>query len=139
MSKKKVKTFIQHQQNLLAKDSAINSLTLLKPIEKYSLDQLRCLVFAMMSLSVTHPDKGEYDPLHLMQALRQTSSPLARDIPIRIMLAIRLLHHHNYAETLRVLLDLRDQNPSYRLAYDLVQNIYSLRQKGQGAVSLRGP
>jgi hypothetical protein len=79
-----------------------------------------------------------FEPLHLLRALGQTNSPMARDMSLKALLAVRFLELNRYSETLAVLMDLTDLDPSFRLPYEMVQRVFSIRQKGEGAVALQG-
>jgi len=76
--------------------------------------------------------------LPLLVALRQAGQPLARDVALDALTAVRYLEHAQYPEALALLLDLVDLEPGFRLPYEAVQRIYSIRQKGGGAVAISG-
>jgi len=93
---------------------------------------IRCLMLALVNA------RDATDPAPLIMALRQTNHPAASDETLLVLLAVRLFEQDNFPESLRVILELRDRDPSYRLAYDTVQRVYSLRQRGKGEVALKG-
>ncbi len=130
--------FAAHQKSLMTGDHAANANTLIKPISSWPRAKVRCLILAMMSATDDNKKTQGLEPLHLMNALVHTASPLSQDPAIRSMHAIRLLQLNHYAETLRILMNLQDTNESYRLPYEIVQRIYSRTQKGQGQVALKG-
>jgi hypothetical protein len=125
-----VKDFAGHQKELLAGDRGVNPLALLKPVAGYDLAKMQCLVFALIA--------SGNEPMHLLNALNATGSPLMKDQALRAMAALRLLQTGQYAETLRALMDLSDAEPSFRLPYEIVQRVFAARQKGEGAVALQG-
>jgi hypothetical protein len=132
--------FSRHQSVLLADAASANPQSLLKPIMSWPVAKIQCLVFATMAFadrSIKAQVKPS-DPLHLLLALQQVRHLAARDIGVRTMLATRLFELRRYDETLRVLLDLQDDEPAFRLPYEIVQRIYSIKQKGQGEVALQG-
>jgi hypothetical protein len=133
-----VKSFADHQKELTAGGRAASPLSLVRPLSGWTLAKLQCLIFTLMAASdAAKADEG-FEPLHLMRALQQTRSPFAKDNTIRSMFAVRLIQLSQYAETLRVLMDLQDVDPAYRLPYEIVQRIFSIRQKGDGSVALQG-
>ncbi len=133
-----VKAFATHQKSLLAGEHGANPNVLLKPIAHWTLPKVQCLVFALMASSAEAKAQEGYEPLHLLRALSQTASPMARDMSLKALLAVRYLELNRYGETLAVLMDLTDLEPSFRLPYEMVQRVFSIRQKGEGAVALQG-
>lgn len=133
-----VKEFAEHQKSLLSGDRGLNPQALLEPVLAWDLGKIQCLVFALAASTDEAKIKDGYDPIHLLAALQQTGSPLMKDEALRAMAALRFLQHGQYAETLRTLMDMSDAEPAYRLAYDVVQRVFSARQKGEGAVALQG-
>ena len=133
-----VKDFAAHQKELLSGDRGLNAQALLAPLIRWDLPKVQCLVFALMASTPEAKAKEGYDPIHLLAALQQTGSPLMKDEALRAMAALRFLQLGQYAETLRGLMELSDGEPALRLAYDVVQRVFSARQKGEGAVALQG-
>jgi hypothetical protein len=133
-----IKSFADHQKRLLAGDRGLNPQALLAPVAGWDLARMQCLVFALMSATPQAQATDGYDPVHLLAALQQTGSPLMQDDALRAMAALRFLQLGQFAETLRGLMDLSDKEPAFRLAYDVVQRVFSARQRGEGAVALQG-
>lgn len=140
-----VRGFLAHQKALLNFGHALSSKDLLEPLAGWDLAKLQCLVFSVMA-TASRPGDGDIktdasspdEPLHLLLALSQNQPEAAKDKSVRTMLALRFFELRRYDETLRILMDLQDNDTSFRLPYDIVQRIYSIRQKGSGAVALRG-
>lgn len=132
-----VRSFVEHQAKLLSEGS-INGGRLIAPLQGWNLKKVRCLVFAMMAMSPEGRGDGATDPLHLMMTLQQTASPLVKDASWKAIFAIRLLQTRQFAETLRVVIELVDLQPGFRLPYEMVQRIFSVSQKGDGQVALKG-
>ncbi len=133
-----VKAFAAHQKSLLAGEHGANPNVLLKPIANWTLPKVQCLVFALMASTAEAKVTEGFEPLHLLRALSQTASPMARDMSLKALLAVRFLELNRYGETLAVLVDLADMDSSFRLPYEMVQRVFSIRQKGEGAVALQG-
>ncbi len=133
-----VKAFAAHQKKLLAGDHGANPNVLLKPLAQWTLPKVQCLVFALMASTGEAKAKDGFEPLEVIRALSQTASPMARDLSLRALLAVRYLELGQYSETLSVLMDLTDMDGGYRLPYEMVQRIFSIRQRGEGAVALQG-
>ncbi len=133
-----VRAFAAHQRLLLDGEKSVNAKSLLKPVAAWDLAKTQCLVFALMAASPDAKAKQGFEPVHLLNALTQTGSPHMQDQALRSMFALRNFQLGQYAEALRALVELSDHEPSFRLAYDLVQRVFSLRQKGEGAVALQG-
>ena len=133
-----VRGFAEHQKKLTADGRAYNPKKLLSPLAKWNPLKIRCLAFTLMAASEAAKKDQGYEPIHLLQSLGQTASIIMKDPALRTIYALRLFERAQYAETLRVLVHLQDVETSYRLPYEMVQRIYSLRQKGQGQVALKG-
>lgn len=97
--------------------------------------RVRCLA---LTLSATHGTDAQKGPLTLLQALQVMDSPLLADTSIRAIFSLTLLRHGNFPETLRVLMSMLDQQPAYRLPYEIVQRVFSIRHQGRGRVALQG-
>lgn len=143
ISADEVKMFATHQQSLQAANGnagsgSLSGGQLIAPLREWSFKKVRCLVFALMGTSAEAKEKAGTDPVHLMLTLQQTASPLAKDASYKSVFAIRLLQTRQFAETLRVLIDLVDLQPGFRLPYEMVQRIFSVSQKGDGQVALKG-
>lgn len=110
----------------------------IKPLIGYlahlPVDKKRCLAIQMLQLRDSTRD---YETLPLFMALRTTSDG-EKDLVITLGTAIRYIQMENYPEALRLLFKLQTIDNAYRNAYDLVQVIYSYRQRGEGDVALRG-
>jgi hypothetical protein len=137
-----VRHYLAQQAATLAGGRAASPAELLAPLRGWDLRKKQCLVFAVMAVAdrsdrAAAADPGG-EPLHLMAALRQSDRALARDTALNALMALRLFELRRYDETLRILMDLQDADAAFRLPYDIVQRIYSIRQKGGGAVVLRG-
>lgn len=134
-----VKDFAAHQKELLGDGTrGLNARTLMEPVASWDLAKMQCLVFALTASTPEAKAHDGYDPIHLLAALQQAGSPLMKDDALRAMAALRHLQLGQYAETLRALVELSDGEPAFRLAYDVVQRVFSARQKGEGAVALQG-
>jgi hypothetical protein len=143
ISADEVEMFATHQQALqsangTAGTGSLNGGQLVAPLREWSFKKVRCLVFALMGTSAEAKEKAGTDPVHLMLTLQQTASPLAKDASYKSVFAIRLLQTRQFAETLRVLIELVDLQPGFRLPYEMVQRIFSVSQKGDGQVALKG-
>lgn len=110
----------------------------IKPLTGYlaqlPMDKKRCLAIQMLQFRETARD---YETLPLFIALRTTQDG-EKDLVITLSTAIRYIQMENYPEALRLLFQLQAIDSAYRSAYDLVQVIYSYRQRGEGDVALRG-
>lgn len=110
----------------------------IKPLTAYlvqlPMDKKRCLAIQMLQLRETARD---YETLPLFMALRTTQDG-EKDLVVTLSTAIRYIQMENYPEALRLLFQLQTMDTAYRSAYDLVQVIYSYRQRGEGDVALRG-
>jgi len=130
--------FSQYQGKLANENIAANTTKILQPIKKWRLAKVRCLLVTLMSsANSTHVSKA-IDPVHILNAIAQINSPFAQDTTIKALHAIRFFQLNNYAEALRVLVEMQDKEKAYRLAYEIVQRIYSRSEKGEGKVALKG-
>ncbi len=107
---------------------------LIEFLAKLPVDKKRCLAIQMLQHQDTTRD---YETLPLFLALRSTSDG-EKDLIVTLATSIRYIQMENYPETLRLLFQLQKADSAYRSAYDLVQVIYSYRQRGEGDVALRG-
>jgi hypothetical protein len=96
--------------------------------------KIRCLALHLATL----PQCSAAEHLVFLMALRQSQGPYAKDVALSALTAQRLIEAVRYPEALAILLDLSDQDRSFRLPYELLQRIFSARQKGRGAVALQG-
>lgn len=96
--------------------------------------KIRCLALHLATL----PEVSAAEHLAFLMALRQTQGPYGKDIALSALTAERLIEAIRYPEALAILLDLADQDPAFRLPYELLQRVFSARQKGRGAVALQG-
>jgi hypothetical protein len=133
-----VKDFVAYQAKLLSEKSAINGGVLITPLKDWPLKKVRCLIFALLATAGSEANAKGHDPVHLMLTFQQMASPLAKDAAFKGVYSIRLLQTNQFAETLRVLVELVDLQPAFRLPYEMVQRIFSMRQKGDGQVALKG-
>jgi len=133
-----VKEFAVFQGKLLSEKSAINGSALIAPLKHWPQKKVRCLIFALLATSGPEAIKAGNDPIHLMLTFQQMGSPLAKDAAYKAVYSIRLLRTNQFAETLRILVDMVDLQPAFRLPYEMVQRIFSMRQKGDGQVALKG-
>ena len=124
-------TYTERLARLTADGHALTAAEVLAPLRGWDASKLRCLAFAVTW-------SGQVDSLPLLVALRQAGQPLARDVALDALTAVRYLEHAQYPEALALLLDLVDLEPGFRLPYEAVQRIYSIRQKGGGAVAISG-
>lgn len=74
-------------------------------------NQTRCLALSLTILPQVTP--GEH--LACLMALRQSQGPYAKDMALSALTAQRLIETIRYPEALAILLDLSDQDPSFRL------------------------
>ena len=109
-----------------------------RPLAAWTPAAVQCLVFTLMSPSSAAQKGTSFDPLPLMQALQQTDAPILHDVGIKALIAVRYLQSGMYPETLALLMDLSDIDDAFGLTYDVVQRVYSMRQRGDGAVALQG-
>ena len=133
-----VKDFAAYQAKLLSEKSGINGGQLIVPLKEWPLKKVRCLIFALLATSDTEANINGHDPAHLMLTFQQMASPLAKDAAYKAVYSIRLLQTNQFAETLRILVELVDIQPAFRLPYEMVQRVFSIRQKGDGQVALKG-
>lgn len=96
--------------------------------------KIRCLALHL----ATFPQCSAAEHLAFLMALRQSQGPYAKDVALSALTAQRLIEAVRYPEALAILLDLSDQDRAFRLPYELLQRIFSARQKGRGAVALQG-
>ncbi len=106
-------------------------------IGQMQLDASLCLMSSLTSLASKHTTSGKYEPLHLLQYLRQIDHPIYRNEAVKVMHAMRFLQIGDYPETLRILWQLKDVNLYYVDSYNQVQKIFAKKQRGQGSVALR--
>lgn len=130
-----VDKFVQHQESLLKSGSTVNPVTLLRPIQSWRPYDLACLSQNMLKNGRSDSD----DPLFIFLALEQTSAPAFKLEPMKAILSARFIARQSYPEALRALIDLQEMHPVYRLPYNSVQRIYSIRQVGKGDVALQHP
>lgn len=135
---KDVAAFASQQKTALTEGRAPSASTLLTPIAGWDLPKVQCLVFALMASSSEAKTNDGFEPVHLMLALQNSASPLGRDASLKALTAVRLMQLSRYAETLALIMDLTDLDEAFRLPYELVQRVFSLKQKGEGAVALQG-
>lgn len=149
LNAEEVAAFAKHQKKLLGEGESLNPIKLLKPLshpsKEWSLDKVRCLALTFMATPEELKKNQGYEPLFLMESLRSFSKNIpklalaSRDLSIKTLLALRYFQKKRYPETLNVLVELQDEHPEYRLAYEIVQRIYSMVQRGQGDVALKTP
>ncbi len=87
------------------------------------------------------PEVGEawlFDPMLVAEAFYLTSDLPEHRYQLSKILSVVYLQKNNFPEALRQLLYLTEQQPSFRLAYDLVQRIFSMKQQGSGKVAIKG-
>lgn len=134
-----VVAFAAAQHQALAAQQPLSSNQLLNHVESWSPQKINCLIFALMGSTEDAKRHSGFDPLPLMQALRQRGHQIFDGRAPRALMAARLIQIAEYAEALRILMELIDQEPAFRLPYEIVQRVFGLRQRGGGAVALRGP
>jgi hypothetical protein len=130
--------FAAFQKKAMDEKRALTAAELLARVEGFSGYKTRCLVFALMGASEGAKRETGFEPLHLMRALRQQGSLVLEERALRSLMAVRLLQVGDYAESLRLLVEMTDVEPAFRLPYEVVQRIFGLRQRGEGEVALRG-
>ncbi len=100
----------------------------------------RCLVLALgASPGFDSSDKIEasaWDYAPLLTAMQQAGN--LSDPVLRRALALRHVQTANWAEALRLLVELQEEFSGHRFTWDSVQRIFSLRQRGAGDVALKG-
>lgn len=133
-----LKDYQEHQQNLLKASQATIPRDVLFPVADLDVSEMECLALRLMT-DLTDGNVNRYgDPLRLFFSLSQLSQPAAKSRLVRTLFAVRLLQKQMHAEALRILISLNDTYSSYRLAYETVQRIFAIRQKGDGKVAIRG-
>ncbi len=123
--------------NFLQESGSEHSTSPARTLAKYATwepSKIRCLALRL----ATWPQFSEVEHLALLMALRQSQGPYAKDMALSALTAQRLIETIRYPEALAIMLDLADQDPSFRLSYELLQRIFSAKQKGRGAVALQG-
>lgn len=130
--------FARFQKRALDENRNLTGAELLAKVSGWSDYKTRCLVFAMMGASEGAKRETGFEPLPLMQALRQQGNAVLEERALRSLMAARLVEIGEYAESLRLLVELADVDPAFRLPYEVVQRIFGLRQRGDGQVGLRG-
>lgn len=138
LSYDKVKMYADHHNSLKTSGKSYSARELTAPILAWDKSRVQCLMLTMLAADKALQDEQGYDPLPSLVALRQLGHAVANTEVFSVMLAIRYIQSHHYAEALRALIKLQDVNPSYRLPYEFVQRIYSYSQRGQGQVALKG-
>lgn len=133
-----VKQFAAHQKALADGGRGISPQSLIQPVQDWDLPKIQCLLFTLMAASPEMKAKDGFEPLLLLRALQQANSPLARDGALRALSAVRFLQLGLYPEALRAIMDLADTDPAFRVPYELVQRVFSIRQRGDGSVALQG-
>jgi hypothetical protein len=107
-------------------------------LKDWNNEKIDCLVFAYLAFSPKDGGGRRLTPWTLLQAVQQADMKPENLQTLKISSVIQLLEGNQYAESLRILVDLQDSNPSYRVATDIVQRIFSLHQHGDGKVAIRG-
>ena len=130
--------FARYQKRAMDDNRNLTGGELLAKVSGWSDYKTRCLVFVMMGASEGAKRETGFDPLPLMRALRQQANPVLEERALRSLMAARLVEIGEYAESLRLLVELADVEPAFRLPYEVVQRVFGLRQRGEGQVGLRG-
>jgi hypothetical protein len=110
----------------------------LTPLAGWSLARTQCLAAALMAVPEAKKQSEGYDPTALLLAVAAPSSPFAHDAALKALTAVRMLELTRYPETLGAIMDLIDLDDGFRLPYEIVQRVFALKQKGEGAVALQG-
>ena len=134
LSAAKVQEFVAGLEQALSNGGESAQATIAR-LQGWPAAKVRCLA---LTLSATNDGNRQRGPLTLLQALQVMDSPLMADTSIRAIFALTLLRHGNFPETLRVLMTMLDEQPAYRLPYELVQRVFSIRHQGRGRVALQG-
>lgn len=134
-----VVAFADLQKRALSNQQPLSSAQLLGYVENWSPEKIRCLIFALMGSSEEAKRDSGFDPMPLLQALRQKAHGVLEGPALKALTIARLVQLSDYAESLRLLIELTDSEPAFRLPYEIVQRVFGIRQRGGGAVALRGP
>jgi hypothetical protein len=122
--------FIEDSGNEQSSSPAV----ILSQVQTWPTENIRCLA-VHLALS---PTVSPAEHLVFLMALRQGYAPLSKDMAVSVLTAQRLIELLRFPEALALLLDLADQDPDFRLPYEVLQRIFSAKQKGRGAVALQG-
>lgn len=116
------------------RDQSSSIAVVLAPLQGWSAVKSRCLAISLAkSASLSVPEQRDF-----LLALMQSHAGLSRDTALSALMAQRLTEGLRFPEALATLVDLADQDPSFRLPYEILQRLFSAKQKGRGAVALQG-
>jgi len=106
-------------------------------LSKMDANATSCIIRFLLTKTNKSTLIDQYEPLHLLQYIRQVNLPIYDSEVVKLMHALRFLQVAQYPETLRILWQLKDLSPFYVKSYNQVQKIYAKTQRGQGSVALR--
>jgi len=133
-----VSQFASHQMTLLHRQGpTVKDEDLLRPLSALSPDDQLCVALVLMATADEIQASQGFEPAPLLTALARAASP--KSVAVRAILAARLIQQARFGAALEILVGMQEENPSFRLAYDLVQRIYSRRHVGRGDVALGTP
>ncbi len=108
-----------------------------KAYSSFSLLDVRCIAWS--SLTRKSPEeKTQVDAAMFFSSFEKAGTPFQNDPMIRLISILNFFNTSRFPEALRIILELQDEDTSYRLAYEIIQRIYSLEQRGKGEIALQG-
>ena len=102
-----------------------------------SSETMRCLVVRLMQADARQKASLGYEPLPLLHTVMAATSRQARDTSLVVLYSIRLIQVKRFADGLRQLYHLQQDDAGFRQPYELLQHIYNFHQQGDGEVALK--
>ena len=108
-----------------------------KNLTRFSLEELQYLAINGFE-SGGDKEHDAYTAEMFFSAYEKAGFMNEQDRILRLAYGLTLFWQARFSESLRMILELQDKNPSYRLAYEIIQRIYSFQHAGKGEVALQG-
>ena len=102
-----------------------------------SSETMRCLVVRLMQADAQQKATLGYEPLPLLHTVMAATSRQARDTSLVVLYSVRLIQVKRFADGLRQLYHLQQDDAGFRQPYELLQHIYNFHQQGDGEVALK--
>ena len=137
LSELKKSSFISMQDMRVKNNLPITASNVITSIEKWNANEVLCLAIELSRYPIRGDEYKKYSPLPLLQTLDAISSSLMKDERLQVVYTTELFRRRHYAASLRVLYSLQNKEEAYKLPYLSIQRIYSMTEKGKGAVALQ--
>lgn len=108
-----------------------------KNLVRFKNEGLQCLALAGFVID-NHEETKDYSAEMFFDAYEKAGFINEKDPVLRLAASVVLFWQARFSESLRIILELQDKNPSYRLPYEIIQRIYSFQHAGKGEVALQG-